>query len=149
METPSNTIVIFSIMKLKPQTAFLTLVAIAGAIVLSTVFFITGYAVGEKAGFEGVKERLVGYLPTSTNSAKSLDGTVKEVRDGTLVMTTGTVSANPLDAQGPSERSIKVNASTKISESTPKTSVQMKAEQDAYHEAVSKGQLQHLPLLML
>jgi len=127
-------------MKLNAQTTFLTLVGIAGAIVLATVFFITGYTVGQKAGYDSAKARLAGYLPQSTSSATTMDGTVKEVRDGVLVITTGSVSANPLDDNGPSEREVTVNASTKLSENSPKTSKQIKADEVAYHEAINKDQ---------
>ena len=128
-------------MKLNAQTTFLTLVGLAGAIVLATVFFITGYTVGQKAGYDSAKARLAGYLPQSTSSVTTVDGTVKEVRDGVLVITTGSVSANPLDENGPGQREVSINASTKISENSPKTSKQMKADEVVYHEAVNKGQV--------
>ncbi len=133
-------------MRLNAQTTFLTLTGLAGAVVLSVIFFMTGYTVGQHAGLDSAKQRLVGYLPESVSSVTTLDGMVKEVRDGALIVATGSVSANPLDPQGPTEREVVVDASTKLSEKSPKTSAQMGEEESVYQLAVSQGKSAVAPL---
>lgn len=133
-------------MRLNAQTVFFTLTAFVGVVVLCAIFFMTGYTAGQKVGLEGAKQRLAGYLPDSISSVTTFDGTVKEVRDNTLVVTVGAVSANPLDPQGPGEREVIVSASTVMLEKSPKTSAQINEEESAYQLAVSQSKSATAPL---
>jgi len=74
------------------------------------------YDSGFAAGMAAAQKKLEnsGIIPKSPATVMSVSGTVKSVDTDRFVIAANPVSVNPLDAQGPSERTIVVNDKTQI-----------------------------------
>ncbi len=132
-------------MKFNPQNIFLTLVGIVCVLVLGLAFFAAGYQSGRVVGSSEVKQAVADYLPPSTQTATSLDGTVVSVGEGRMIVRVGSVSLNPLDPKGPAQRTVLVDSSTQMEEIASKTSAQLSKERQEYQQAVDGGKAANPP----
>ena len=132
--------------KWSSQTWFLTLVGIAGLIVLSVVFFSVGYLAGQTAGIETARARVANFFPSTPREAMVVSGAVLERKENALLIQADPVSANPLDPQGPVQRLVKIGDNTAMVQQSPKTSQEFDRENEAYRAALTKGEAVAPPL---
>jgi len=97
------------------------------------------YATGYAAGIAEAKKKLKdsGIVPVSPDQVTSISGTVKSVGTDRFIITANPVSMNPLDAQGPSERTIVVNDQTKITIRVALTPDELNAAMKAFQENIA------------
>lgn len=126
-------------MRLNPRAFVFTAFIIALLLIFSAFFFLKGYRVGMQEGYQAAREQVAPYFPTPTQSATTLNATIVEVRTDAIVIGSVSASANPLDQQGPRERTVTVTGETAVSEITPKTSAQIAQAEKAYQGAIAAG----------
>jgi hypothetical protein len=124
-------------------SSFLTSFAIVAKLNGGSVINPAGggsYASGYTAGMDAAKKKLAlsGMFPSITET-KTVTGTVKSIGDNQFVITVGRISPNPLDEQGPSERTVKVNGETQITKKIPLTPDEQNAAQKAFQESIAAG----------
>lgn len=131
------------------------------AVVVIVISFLAGLAVGKQvpglsllsggdynsgfaAGMDAARKKLAdsGLVPPSPAEIKTLSGTVKSVNDGKLVITvSGRVTPNPLDQQGPAERTVVVNDKTQIVAQVPLSPEKQAAAMKAFQDSMKSGKL--------
>jgi hypothetical protein len=100
------------------------------------------YNNGYAAGMDAARKKLVesGLVPPSPAEVKTLSGTVKSVDGGKFVITvSGRITPNPLDSQGPAERTVLANDKTQIVAQVPMTPDKQAAAMKAFQDAMRAG----------
>jgi hypothetical protein len=93
------------------------------------------YAIGYATAMNDARNKLAqsGLFP-AISEIKNISGTVKSIGNNQFVMTVGRISPNPLDPQGPSERTIKITDQTKITKQVPLTSDEQAAAMKIFQD---------------
>jgi len=109
----------------------------SGGSILGSGDYATGYA----AGMNAAKKKLVdaGLIPPTPASITIISGVVKSVDADRFVINAGKVSPNPLDPQGPTDRTIMVTADTKITAHIPMTIEENTAAMKAFQDSLKAG----------
>ncbi len=126
--------------KWSSQTTFLLLVGVIALMVFSvtlfSVGFLAGQTIGAKRAVATAQQKLESILPSAPAEVYSLSGTVKEVKENTVVIKSSPLSSNPFDDQGPKERAVKVGGTTVLQELHFKTAAQIQQDNAAYQAAM-------------
>jgi len=129
--------------KWSSQTTFLTLVGVVALMVLSITLFSVGFLAGQTIGARqaliAARDKVSKVLPAAPEEVFSLSGTVKEVRADSFVIEAAPFSSNPLDAQGPTERVVKVGGTTVLQQLNFKSAGQIQKESEAYRAALTQA----------
>ncbi len=136
------------------------------AVVVAIGSFLAGVSVGNKGttisqiatggdyqqGFNAAMEQArkkvseSGIFPMSPKTVNTISGTVKSVNGNSLVITVnGRVSPNPLDEQGPVERTVMVGDKTVISAQVAMTADEQSAQMKKYNEAMKGSTKNSIP----
>ncbi len=101
------------------------------------------YATGYAAGIADAKKKLKesGIVPSSPEQVTTLSGTVKSVDADRFVIKANPVSMNPLDAQGPTDRTIVVGSQTKITIRVAMTPEELNAAMKAFQANINSKKL--------
>jgi hypothetical protein len=100
------------------------------------------YATGYNTAMKDARKKLTdsGLVPPSPAVLNTLSGTVKSVDgDRFVIAVSGRVTQNPLDEQGPAERTVTINDKTKITAQIPMTTDEQTAAMKAFQEAMKSG----------
>jgi hypothetical protein len=108
-----------------------------------------GYADGYAAGANDIAKKLTdsGLLPPIISEIKTVSGTVKSVGGDRLEIAVEPLTQNPLDTQGPSERTAIVSDATKITEMIPMTPAERDATMKAFEKNAKDGKIAPPPVL--
>ena len=99
------------------------------------------YDSGYAAGMAAARKKLAAsnLIPPSPATVTSISGTVKSVDTDRFVITSFPVSMNPLDPQGPAERTIVVNGQTQLTEHIPMTPDEQAAAMKLFQDDMRAG----------
>lgn len=100
--------------------------------------FASGYAAGMNEARKKISDS--GIIPPTPAEIKVIAGTIKSVNSDRLVMSvSGRITPNPLDPQGPSERTVTMNEKTQVFQQVPMTASEQAAAMKAYQEVLRSG----------
>jgi hypothetical protein len=111
----------------------------AGGSVIGGGDYTSGYA----AGIAAAKKKLAasGLIPPSPVTVNTVSGTVKSVDTDRFTIAANPVTFNPLDAPGPTERTVVVTDKTQITARIPMTLEEMTAANQAFQASMKAGKL--------
>jgi len=111
----------------------------SNASILGSGDYASGYAAGMSAAKKKITES--GLIPPSPATVNTVSGTVKSVDTDRFVIAANPVSLNPLDAPGPTERTVVVTDKTQITARIPMTPGEMNAANKAFQDSMKAGTL--------
>jgi|GEM_PF-5395523 len=132
-------------------------IILIGAVIAGS--YVAGYSIGSSgagpvgpivggantfaAGYEAARQKLVqsGLVPPSPERITTLSGVVKSVEGNTIIIeTSGRISPNPLDPEGPLERTITVSSGTEISARVALTSEEFQDALETFNKRSRDGE---------
>ena len=104
----------------------------------------TGYAAGIASAQRKLQDS--GLIPKSPTEVMTISGTVKSVSTDRFVINANRISINPLDSQGPTERTIVVNDKTQITARISTPPAELTAAMKLFQDNVKAGKPGNPPM---